>query len=239
VSEAPLELFLPPRAWGIPSPSPFCAKLETWLRMAEVPYVAKVGNPLRAPRGKLPYARYRGGDLADSQVIVETLGREGYDLDGWLTPADRARGHLLRRMLEEGTYFLGLHDRWLLDDQYRHVHPVFFGPLGPTGHVVGWFVRRRVRAQAHAQGVARYTAEERARMAIADLDAVVAQLGASPFLFGDRPCTADATLFGFTCQWLWTPFDGPLQRHARAQSALVAWAERVRDRYWTKVPPLT
>jgi glutathione S-transferase len=87
--------------------------------------------------------------------------------------------------------------------------------------------------------VARYTAEERARMAIADLDAVVAQLGASPFLFGDRPCTADATLFGFTCQWLWTPFDGPLQRHARAQSALVAWAERVRDRYWTKVPPLT
>lgn len=30
-------LYQPPGAWGIPSVSPFCVKLETWLRMAGVP----------------------------------------------------------------------------------------------------------------------------------------------------------------------------------------------------------
>ena len=31
-------LHQPPAAWGLPNPSPFCAKLETYLRMAEIPF---------------------------------------------------------------------------------------------------------------------------------------------------------------------------------------------------------
>lgn len=233
-----LDLFLPPRAWGLPNPSPFCVKLETAIRMLGVPYTARTGNPVQAPRGKLPYARLDGEWLADSQVILDALAARGHGLDGWLRDGDRARAHLLRRTLEEATYFLTLHQRWLVPAHYAVVHPVFFGGLGPVGHAVGWYVRRRIAAATHAQGVARYTDAERDAMAVADFDAIAAQLGDAPFLFGDRPCTADAALYGFACQWLWAPFDGALQRRARAHARFVGWSEAVRDRYWTEIPPL-
>lgn len=233
-----IEVFVPARAWGIPNPSPFCVKLETWLRMAGLPYVAREGNPLQAPRGKVPYATIDGEWVPDSQGVVEHLAARGHDLDAHLSPADRARLHLLRRTVEEGTYFLSLHHRWLTPGNFPVVREALMGRLGPLAPVVGWVVLRRVRANARAQGVARYTDAQRDRMAEADFDAVAAQLGAGPFLGGDRPCTADAALYGFACQWLWAPFDGALQRRARAHPGFVAYAERVRDRYWPEIPPL-
>ena len=34
----PIKLFQFPRMFGIPNLSPFCCKLETWLRIAQIPY---------------------------------------------------------------------------------------------------------------------------------------------------------------------------------------------------------
>jgi hypothetical protein len=36
----PIKLFQFPRRFGIPNVSPFCCKLETWLRIARVPELA-------------------------------------------------------------------------------------------------------------------------------------------------------------------------------------------------------
>lgn len=42
-------------AWGTPDLSPFVIKLETWLRLAGLPYERRDGgNPMQAPRGKIP-----------------------------------------------------------------------------------------------------------------------------------------------------------------------------------------
>jgi hypothetical protein len=35
---APLKLFQFPQMFAIPNLSPFCSKLETWLRIARIPY---------------------------------------------------------------------------------------------------------------------------------------------------------------------------------------------------------
>ena len=35
---AVITLYQPPSAWGIPSLSPFCTKVETYLRMVDLPY---------------------------------------------------------------------------------------------------------------------------------------------------------------------------------------------------------
>lgn len=45
----------PPPGWNVPNMSPFCVKLETYLRMAKLPYQTAPGNPLQAPLGKIPY----------------------------------------------------------------------------------------------------------------------------------------------------------------------------------------
>jgi hypothetical protein len=42
-------------AFGLPNASPFCMKVETYLRMAGLPYErVNSGDVLRAPKGKLP-----------------------------------------------------------------------------------------------------------------------------------------------------------------------------------------
>ena len=61
-------------AWGTPDLSPFVIKLETWLRLAGLPYERRDGgNPMQAPRGKIPYLEIDGERLGDSQVIIEEL----------------------------------------------------------------------------------------------------------------------------------------------------------------------
>lgn len=42
-------------AWGLPNPGPFCLKLETWLRMADIPYELVSGADVRkAPKKSCP-----------------------------------------------------------------------------------------------------------------------------------------------------------------------------------------
>lgn len=96
----------PPRAWGLPSMSPFCAKLETYLRMAKIPYEIKPGNPRVAPKGKIPYIEHDGHVMGDSEHIVEYLREKfGDRLDAHLDPAAKAKARLIRVMLESHTYF--------------------------------------------------------------------------------------------------------------------------------------
>ena len=143
-------------------------------------------------------------------------------------------GHLVRRTLEEGTYFVALHARWCEDEHWPTTRAGFFDPLGfPMGQVVGTMIRRRVKANAHAQGTARLTPEERSAASIADWNAVSEVLGDKPYLLGDEPHSVDCTVYGFLIQALWAPYDTPMQRHTRADARLVAYAERFRARWWT------
>jgi hypothetical protein len=53
-------------AFGLPNASPFCLKLETWLRMAGLPYEAPrmtLSAMGRSPKGKLPYIVDEGKPL--------------------------------------------------------------------------------------------------------------------------------------------------------------------------------
>ena len=63
-----------PAALGLPNASPFCMKLETYLRMTGLPFeVRPVTDPRRAPKGKLPYIDDGGTVLADSNLILDYL----------------------------------------------------------------------------------------------------------------------------------------------------------------------
>jgi glutathione S-transferase len=60
--------------WNIPNTSPFCLKLETYLRMAQIPYTNKyVNDPRKSPKGKLPYILDDGKKIADSNLIIDYL----------------------------------------------------------------------------------------------------------------------------------------------------------------------
>jgi len=93
--------------WGLPDPSPFCVKVETYLRMVAVPYErVECATMFKAPKKKLPYLTDGGRTIPDSGFILDFLKATfGDTLDGRLSAEERARGHALRRTLEESLYW--------------------------------------------------------------------------------------------------------------------------------------
>ena len=100
---------------GLPNPSPFCMKLETYLRLAGLPYVVHTvkGRPASGT-GKAPYIDIDGKIMADSGLIIDHLERtNGHRLDGRLTLAQRAESLAIQRMLEEHLYWVMVYGRWV------------------------------------------------------------------------------------------------------------------------------
>jgi glutathione S-transferase len=230
-----LILHQPAGGWGEPSMSPFCMKLECWLRMTGIPFEIRPSDMRHAPKGKIPYVDLGGGRrMGDSQLVIEHLEKvHGVSLDRHLTAEQRATARAFRRMIEEGTYFTGLFLRWGYDPAwpdtraaFAKVVPSFVVPLLPL-------VRRKVKRDLVGQGTARHTPDEIFAIARADLDAVLTMLGDKPFFFGESPCTLDATLYGFTESILAHPYASPIKAHLAA-SAAVAFRDRVRARYFPK-----
>lgn len=117
-------------SWPVPSESPFCLKLETWLRMAGIAYESiAVGGPPKSKTGKVPcIEREDGSLLADSTAIIEVLTQErGITLDADRTPRQRAEMLLVQRTLEAHTYFVGLMQRWC--DHWPQTRDAYFGEI--------------------------------------------------------------------------------------------------------------
>lgn len=231
-----LTLYQPPgRPWNTPNLSPFCTKLECYLRMAEIPYKAAAMKIGKAPKGKIPYVVFSDGNsMGDSQLIIEHLERalaaEGKPaLDDGLSTRDRAIGHLTRRALDEAYYFVTLYVRWRTDDGFAAVRDEFkkFVP----GLIIP-LIRRDTRKKLHTQGTGRHSLDEVIAFGAADLESCAELLGDQPFLLGDRPRTVDCALYAYLEALLGFPVDSPLRARVAARANLVDYRRRIRERWW-------
>ncbi|MFH4983305.1 hypothetical protein AB6A40_010014 [Gnathostoma spinigerum] len=69
--EGMVYLYQFPRFKNIPSISPFCLKLETWLRMADIPYEnITCCFKTRSLEGTLPFVEYNGVEHPDSALAI-------------------------------------------------------------------------------------------------------------------------------------------------------------------------
>ena len=69
-----IQLYQFAAAWGMPSGSPFCTKLHAYFRMADVDYEpVNIGDPRKAPKGKVPYIADDGTTISDSGDIVDHI----------------------------------------------------------------------------------------------------------------------------------------------------------------------
>lgn len=57
------------RTWGLPNLGHFNVKVETYLRMTDVPYKIVETMPLKAPKGKLPFIKEGDKKISDSNFI--------------------------------------------------------------------------------------------------------------------------------------------------------------------------
>ena len=218
-------------AFGVPNPSPFCMKLECFLRMSGLHYRSVPLHDLAAaPKRKGPFIEVDGEKIGDSALIVRMLEtRHGIDLDRGLTPAERALGHAMSVMLEERTYFVMLHERWLDDRNWPLVRDAFLAGLPPP---VQEKIRAGKRARIAEQGLGAHSPEEMHALAIADIDAVAGWLGEQPFLMGAGPTKGDATVHAFVCNLLAEPFATPLKDATKRHANLVAYNQRMLKRFF-------
>ena len=85
--------------------SPPCLKLETFLRMAKIPYVNDYGFNF-SKKGKVPWIELDGQEISDSNFCIQFLTKEfQVDIDSHLSATEKAIAHSVRTMLEENTYW--------------------------------------------------------------------------------------------------------------------------------------
>jgi glutathione S-transferase len=232
---APLTLHRPPPAWELRSLSPFAVKLEAYLRLAGLPYVAKGADPRRSPTGKVPYVRLADGTLlTDSQAIVAHLeaGLGAAALDAGLSAGEAARAHVVRRTLEEATYWHIVALRWHDDAGWPHTRTAFAGVLPPVvGPLALPLIRRQVRGSLWAQGTTRHAPAQRVAHALADFAAVEALADpVGPFFSGAAPRTVDGVVYAFVNAVLGFPGASPVKDGLRGMRRLCGVEAAVRAR---------
>jgi len=222
-------------AWGLPNPSPFCMKVETYLRMVGLPYETINGAlPFKAPKKKLPYIEDGRQLIADSGFILEYLKKiYGDPLDTALSDADRVIAHALRRLFEENLYWVALYTRWMEESIYVETRQVFFGGIpSMVRDLIAGRIRREIRRSLVAQGMGRHSREEIYEIGKADLNAISLWLGDKSFFMGATPTSLDAIAYAFLANILVPPLESPLKDHAISLPNLRAYCERMKTQYY-------
>ncbi len=231
-----LILFQPPgRVWGLPKHSPFGTKLETYLRLAKWSYETRSADFRHAPKGKVPYVQLDGKLIGDSQLIMEMLeARRAPEaqLDAWLNDSQRAVGHAVRRMLDEGLYFILVHMRWVTDENWPTIRPIIVKQVGPAKIILP-LIRRSVRKANRTQGIGRHTQQEIDQIGIADLTALARVVGDNRWLLGDKPSTYDASTYALVEGIAGPPIASKVRDYLLAEPRLTGYRERVRAALWS------
>ncbi len=189
-----IKLYMFPPAFGLRSPSPFCLKAEMTLEYLDIEYqIELLGDPRKAPKGKLPFIEADNERVADSELIAEWLDRRTHGgLFGQLKPEEMARGTAFTRLAEDHLYWLMVASRWLDDEWWPNVEKGFFGAMpGIVRAVVAPMARKQVKQAYYSQGLGRHTLAEQQRFVHRDLEAISDALAASSFIAGSRMSVFD------------------------------------------------
>ena len=112
---------------------------------------------------------------------------------------------------------------------------ILFGHLiMPIKYLLYYMFQRRYKKDLWSHGMGRHSEQELYGIAERDLLAVSEILGQKKFLFGEKPCLADAAVFAFVCGATWecpqSPF-AELTAKTKAQN-LQRHAQRMKELYF-------
>jgi glutathione S-transferase len=234
-----LRLYTFAPAFGLPTGGPFGLKLEACFRMLGVPYQRIFENDVRkGPKRKSPWIEEGAKKLGDTEIILEHVARtRGKSLDADLTPVERARGHVLRRMVEEHFHAVFEYELFVLDAGFSRMKQMMAGDIPAILRpVVMPLARRGFKHHLFERGIGRHSAAEVEAMGRADVDALAAWLGDRDWFVCDRPTKADASVFGLLAVAIRSGLDTPVCTYTRAQPNLVAFVDRMVARLFADQP---
>ncbi|TCK26263.1 iIsoprene-epoxide--glutathione S-transferase [Pseudonocardia endophytica] len=227
-------------SWGLPDISPFVTKVVNYATMAGVPFEYRI-QPLdtlasTSPTAKLPYIIDEGRQVNDSTTIVDHLkDKYGDKLDSHLGETDKAVGVAFQRLIEENLYWSGvIYPRWRNDEVFAVYLPSFVPPgeePAPEFLEAMLAYRQKIWGAAGGHGMGLRTHDDVLVNLKTDLDALSSFLGDKPFLLGSEPTSYDATVYSTFRHIADVPWDWEGRDHARSKSNLVAYSERMQNRF--------
>ncbi len=160
---------------------------------------------MRAPKGKLPYIDDDGVIVADFDVDPRSPRKDqGDHFDAHLSAEQRAVAWAVEKLCENHLYDFIVKSCWVDDANFNKGTAKFFNSVpAPIRPIVIFLVRRKIAKTLYLQGAGRFNDAEADFLAQKDIDALATLLGDKPYFFGDEPCGADATIFGFVAGLLW------------------------------------
>ncbi len=231
-----IRLFAFGTGWGVPfkTSAPFPLKLETWLRMAGIPFEFVVANdPNKGPKGKSPWIEIGTERMGDSALIIEFLEqRFGINIDAHLDAQQRALAVSVQRMLEEHFHQCFEHQLFFGRGAEERLQEFAATMPIPLRWLVPTVLKRTFAKQLYARGMGRHAEEVIIAQGKSDLDALSVLLGNQPYFLGDQPSSIDACVFGFLGVSLYVDGDNPLYQYGASIENLMRYCERMRARYF-------
>lgn len=219
---------------GLPDASPFVMKAMVLLKLAGLDYVEDRSGFSKAPKGKQPYVNDDGEIVADSTFIRFHIEKKyGTDFDAHLSDEQKAIGWCVEKMCEEHLYWIVVHARWMDEANFERGPARFFDSVPAIARPLAKrFIRRRIANALWAQGMGRHSPAEINALGVRDIETLAMLIGDKPYLFADKPCGADATVFGFLASVLAPMADSAVRDAALAKPNLVAYRDRIMRAYF-------
>jgi glutathione S-transferase len=221
--------------WGLKSVSPFCLKVDAFLRMTGTPHASvTAATPFGGPKRKAPWIEHEGRTLGDSSFIIAYLiDRFGIDPDVGLSADQRGRAVAIQRLVEENLYWAMVFDRWVRTENWPVLKQSVPGQIPSVVRtVIAPIARRGVKRQLQGHGIGLHSPEEIEAIARRDLEALAGMLGERDWFFGDSPTLVDATVFSLLANIRYVAFASPMKAMIEGHGNLAHHTDRFRDRFY-------
>jgi glutathione S-transferase len=223
-----LTLYSYPELFGVADNNPFGLKVYAFLKLSGLTFRHQhIFDASKAPRGQLPYLVDGERTVGDSDTIISHLiSNYSLAIDAALTPGQRDTDLLIRRMLDD-LYWVMSYSRWkddafwpLFRDAILRTHPDVAAESLQTAREYNF-------KRYHFQGIGRYEPNAAYARGIADLQLLANLLPASGFLFGAKPGSIDAAIYGFTANIYFYEIDTPLKEFLVSQPNILLHCQSV------------
>ncbi|XP_032876930.1 failed axon connections homolog [Amblyraja radiata] len=218
----------------VPSLSPFCLKMETYLRMADLPYQNYFDGKL-SPQGKMPWIEYNHQKVSGTEFIIDFLqDKLGVNLNKHMDSSERAVSRAITKMAEEHFYWAIVYCQWV---DNLHETGKILSVSGPFSGFLKWILchltKGIVKREMYGQGIGRFSKEEIYILMEKDMRALSVILGDKKYIMGPRPSTVDAAVFGQLAQAMWTLPGTRPERLIRDELVnLAMYCERIKRKFW-------
>ncbi|MBL7479563.1 glutathione S-transferase family protein [Legionella bononiensis] len=226
-----ITLYSYPQLFGLPDNNPFGLKVDTFLRLAKIPYQHEhILDTKNAPRGQLPYLIDGQETVTDSNMIISYLiEKYKISIDKALTKEQKHTHFLITRMLDSHLYWVISYSRWQDEQFWPLFKNEFVKQLQDMPESILDNARSYNIEKYNYQGIGRYSKEEIYQSGIDDLSVIHALLADNDFIFGKTVHSLDACCYGFLANIYYFDINTPLKEFIVKNAKLARYINKVRE----------